>query len=265
MKMVNRPLGETADVSAARNTAMPELRRLMFFAVLLAVGLYLGVGLIVDLIVPTISSETEAKLFGSATFGVVASTNADERLDRAEVILTALTADRTISELPYKLFIIDNDKPNAFAFPGGRIGVTTGLLDVLEEDIELAFVLGHELGHFHNRDHLRGMGRAIGVGVAYAVVFGGEMGSGTLSRTFQYILQRGYSRRQEDHADHFGVELVYRVYGRTNGIEKLFELLRQEDEIPEWAYMFSTHPSPDDRIENLQQYADEMIKEKSGE
>lgn len=261
MKMVQRPLGEAADVSAARNTAMPELRRLMFFAVLLAVGLYLGIGLIVDLIVPTISSEAEAELFGSVTFGVVASTNADARLERAEVILASLTADAGVSELPYQLFVIETDKPNAFAFPGGRIGLTTGLLDVLDEDIELAFVLGHELGHFYNRDHLRGMGRAIGVGVAYALVFGGEMGSGTLSKTFHYILQRGYSRRQEDSADYFGVDLVYRVYGRTDGIEKLFKLLRQVGDLPEWAYMFSTHPSPADRIENLQRYADEMIKE----
>jgi Zn-dependent protease with chaperone function len=258
MKMVNRPLGEAANASAERNTAMPELRRLMFFAVLLAVGLYLGIGLIVDLIVPRISTETEAKLFGSATFGLAVSKTPDDRLERAERILAELTKDKSVPALQYRLAIIVSDKPNAFAFPGGRIGVTTGLLDLLEEDVELAFVLGHELGHFRNRDHLRGMGRAIGVGVAYAVVFGGDMGNGSLSKIFQYILQRGYSRRQENSADHFGVDLVYRAYGKTDGIDELFKILHQAKDLPEWAYMFSTHPSPGDRIDKLQSYADEL-------
>ena len=60
---------------------------------------------------------------------------------------------------------------------------------------------------------------------------------------------------QEDAADKFGVELVHRVYGRTDGVDKLFQLLRSGDELPPWAYMFSTHPSADRRIRMLNEHA----------
>lgn len=258
MKIVNRQLGKAADASAARHTAIPELRRLLLFAALLAIGVYFAVSLVVDMVVSGISFETEARLFDYKFLKHSVPTSEDERLERVRKILETLTKDETVPPLPYKLTAITRKEPNAFAFPGGTIGVTTGLLDELEEDIEFAFVLGHEIGHFHNRDHLRGMGRAVGVGVVYAILFGGQMGSSSLGNTFQYVLSRGYSRQQEDKADRFGVNLVSRVYGKTDGIDKLFKILQGKKHLPEWAYMFATHPSSSDRIANLKRYADEI-------
>jgi Zn-dependent protease with chaperone function len=258
MKIVNRRLRETADESSARHQAIPELRRLLIFVTLLAIGLYLTIGLIVDAVVPRISFETEAKLFGNRGIWPLKDEEDDERLGRVSKVLEALREDSAVPPLPYALMVIEHDKPNAFAFPGGTIGVTTALLDVLEEDVELAFVIGHELGHFYNRDHLRGMGRAIGVGLTYAILFGGEMGVKSLGNILQYVLQRGYSRVQEENADSFGVGVVFRVYGKTDGIEKLFEILEGKKDLPEWAYMFSTHPSPSQRIRDLKRYADEL-------
>lgn len=258
MKIVNRRLRETVDESSARHEAIPELRRLLIFVTLLAVGLYLAIGLIVDAIVPRISFETEAKMFGHGGLWRSDDEDVDERLTRVSEILESLRQDPAVPPLPYSLFVIDHPEPNAFAFPGGTIGVTTALLDVLEEDVELAFVIGHELGHFHNRDHLRGLGRAVGVGLTYSLLFGGEMGAKSLSNVLQYVLQRGYSRVQEEKADSFGVGVVFRTYGRTDGIEKLFEILEDKKDIPEWAYMLSTHPSPHQRIRELKRYAVEL-------
>lgn len=255
MKIVNRQPEKTADASGARGTAFRELRKLLLFVTILAVVLYVAIGMVVDAVVARISFETEARLFGGLGFSRIGD-KSDDRLVRVQTILDRLTADSRIPPLRYRLILIDNSAPNAFAFPGGTIGVTSGLLDALEDDIEVAFVVGHELGHFHGRDHLRGMGRAVGVGVVYAVLFGGEMGGNTLGSVFQLALDRGYSRAQEERADRFGVELVRRVYGETAGVDRLFQILRTHEKLPEWAYMFATHPSPRDRIRALERYAE---------
>lgn len=263
MKIINRRLEETADASSARNSAMPELRRLLAFVAILAVVTYLTVGLIVDMAVAGISFETESRLFNSydptkTNFNTMTIEQDDEKLQKAQKILDKLTALPETPPLNYRLVIVRSDKPNAFAFPGGTIGVTEGLLEKLDEEIELAFVLGHELGHFNNRDHLRGLGRGIGVSIAYAVLFGGDLGDGNLGNILHGVLSHGYSRKQEAKADNFGVLLVREAYGQTAGIEKLFEILESSDKIPDWAYMLSTHQSPKDRIESLKVYAEAL-------
>ena len=263
MKIVNRTPQATADISGARGTAFRELRVLLVLLVVLVGALYAVVGLVTDVVVSRISFQTEAKLFAAFQRDAV---EADaEQLSRLQTILEKLTADAAVAPLPYRLSLIRNENPNAFAFPGGGIAVTTALLDALEDDVELAFVLGHELGHFKNRDHLRGMGRALGLGIVYAVLFRGELGSNSGSSIGQTVLQRTYSRRQEERADRFGVALVYRIYGKTRGVDRLFRILREGDKTPCWAYMLSTHPAPEDRIRALKEYADGLECDQGGD
>jgi Zn-dependent protease with chaperone function len=237
---------------------MPELGRLLFLVTVLAVALYFAVGLVVDAVVHGISFETEAKLFGAGCPDNLGETPGDGKFGRVKAVLETLAEDDAVPPLPFRLVVIPREQVNAFAFPGGTIGLTTAIMAELEKDIEFAFVLGHEIGHFRNRDHLRGLGRAIGVSVVYTVLFGGEMGTGSLKHIFQYVLHRAYSRAQENKADRFAVDLVFRVYGRTDGIDKLFKILQGKKDLPKWAYMFATHPSPSERIEKLKQYADEI-------
>jgi len=257
MKIVNRMPAKTADASAERHTAGPELFRLCIYAVVLGAAVYFAIGLLADFCVKRISFEQEAALFSARIFDRMVDAAEDtNRLERAKVILAAMTANDEVPPLDYRLVLVEEDDPNAFAFPGGTIGLTTGLLDALKEDMEIAFVIGHEIGHFNNRDHLRGMGRAVGVGLLYVVLFDRQMGDQLVSGIFNYILMRGYSRGQEEKADEYGVKLVFQTYGRTDGTERLFQIIKENDgKIPNWAYMFSTHPSPGRRIEDLKRYA----------
>jgi Zn-dependent protease with chaperone function len=260
VKINNKPLGEAADASSAEGTAWSELRKLLLAAVVLVVVIYLAIGLIVDAAVARISFAKEAEWAKALPFPWRDSQDDDPRLARAREVLDKLIADSAVPPLNYQLKLIDSDEVNAFAFPGGTIGVTPGLLDALDAEIALAFVLGHELGHFQHRDHLRGLGRALGAGAAYAILFGGQMGSDTLGNISTFVLQRGYSRRQEERADAYGVALVFRIYGRTEGIERLFQLLDDEDDLPAWAYMFATHPSPNRRVRELRAYAGKLAQ-----
>lgn len=215
MKIVNRQPIETADISSARGSTGNELWKLVLSALLFFVALYFLVGWTVDFVVARISFETEARMFGGYQLPASVKDDGENKayLERAESILSKLTKSPTVPPLPYRLVVIKNETPNAFAFPGGTIGVTTGLMDVLSEEIEVAFVLGHELGHFKNRDHLQGMGRALGFGIVLQIFFGSSAGADSLGNMIHFVLQRDYSQDREMVADHFGVTLV-------NGIKK---------------------------------------------
>lgn len=261
MKIVNRQPAGTADASSNRGDMWKELQHLLIYAAGLVVFVFFAVGWVVDLIVPSISAEREAALFVGLQPSQNTTPEAEAQLRPAREILKQLVQDPSVPKLPYRLTLIDSPTPNAFAFPGGTIGLTTGLIDALDSPIALTFVLGHELGHFHQRDHLRGLGRAVGGGIAFAIIFGGEMGSSQFSNTFTHILTRSYSRDQEEGADLFGLGLVFRIYGETDGCDQLFRVLQESDETPEWAYMLSTHPAPKDRIEQLGKEAERLRRQ----
>ena len=262
MKIISKPLKKTADISSARGTAVNEFLKLTLSAVILLVALFFLTGFLVDGVVTRISFNTEEKLFSA--FPVPGTTPAEteyqERFETAHGILDALKKGESVPPLDYSLVLMENEDPNAFAFPGGTIGITAGLLDVLSEDIEIAFVLGHEIGHFYHRDHLRGMGRAIGFSILKSTIFGGSIGSGSFGSILNQVLQRQYSQECEKKADRFGLELIHSIYGSVDGSQRLFEILKEQEKVPGWAYMLATHPSPEERIRDLEAYAGQLVK-----
>ncbi len=262
MKIINRQPRKTADISSARGSSLSEFWKLALSAVVLLVGLYFLIGVAVDQIVARVSYETEARIFQAFQPKKSEPSSEEEgrRLAQARTILETFRKDPKVPPLPYSLVLVENEAPNAFAFPGGTIGITTGLLEILTEQIEIAFVIGHELGHFYNRDHLQGLGRSAGFGLVMAVLF--DMGSGAESfgNIVNFVFQRTYSQQREIEADRFGLELVYGAYGKVEGTDRLFSLLLEKKDLPQWAYMFATHPSPKERILNLEKSARELIR-----
>lgn len=262
MKIINRQPRKTADVSSARGSSFREFWKLVLSAIGLLAGLYFLVGAAVDQIVARVSYETEARIFQAfQPEPSEPSTEKDrERLAQARKILDRFVVDPRVPPLPYALILVENEAPNAFAFPGGTIGITTGLLEILTEKIEIAFVIGHELGHFYNRDHLQGLGRAAGFGILMAILFDKGSGAGLFGNIVNVVFQRTYSQKREIEADRFGLELVYGAYGKVDGTDRLFSLLLENKDLPEWAYMFATHPSPKVRIINLEKSAEVLFK-----
>jgi Zn-dependent protease with chaperone function len=265
MKIRYRQPQGTADISAARGTAFAELWKLILSAIVLLVGLYFLWGVVVDAVVSRISFESEAQIFKymEPHQPETDDPKVRERLASAEAILKKLQAAPGVPRLPYRIALIDQQTPNAFAIPGGSIGVTRGLLDVLKEEIEIAFVIGHELGHFKHRDHLQGLGRAAGYSLMSAVLFNAGAGSKSFGDIIRFVMERTYSQEREKKADRFGLTLVHAVYGRVNGTDRLFKLLLEDRALPDWAYMFSTHPSPKSRILALKSYGDQLMRTKS--
>ena len=87
------------------------------------------------------------------------------------------------------------------------------------------------------------------------------MGNQQFANTFTHILDRSYSRDQEEGADRFGLGLVFRTIGETEGCDQLFKVLQDTDKIPDWAYMLSTHPAPEQRIELLRLESERLRKQ----
>ena len=181
---------------------------------------------------------------------------ADDRLYQTQALVDQLAAYWPGSPYDFRVEIDQSRVANAVALPGGLIVVTEGLLDEVESENELAFVLGHELGHFRNRDHLRALGRDITLMMFFAVSTGRDVSG--LGITVSDLALRGFSRRQELAADRYGLDVVHARYGHVDEAWRLFERWEAADDTRlDLVTYVSTHPQPDDRIERLEKLASE--------
>jgi metalloendopeptidase OMA1, mitochondrial len=163
-------------------------------------------------------------------------------------------------EWEWQFTLIENDEPNAFALPGGKVGVNTGLFQVAKNDDQLAAVVGHEVAHAIARHGAERMSQQVlmqvglaGLGVATGP---GYASVAAQAATLGIILP--YSRTQESEADHIG--LIYMAEAGYDPREAIalwqnFESYGGQRP-PEF---LSTHPAPGSRIQNLQSLLPEAM------
>lgn len=194
----------------------------------------------------------ESRVFGSLWSADVGSDSDDVRLVAATALLARLASHWEENPYELQLAIMEEESPNAFAVPGGAIYLTRGLLDSVESENELAFVLGHEIGHFRNRDHLRGLGRGLIVSLALSALTGGSAAE-SIPQIVTTLTQSGFAREQERDADAFGIALVEAEYGHVAGADGFFRRLPDADADfgDEFASYLATHPVSEARIETL--------------
>ncbi|MEO1170989.1 MAG: M48 family metalloprotease, partial [Myxococcota bacterium] len=142
MKFVPKEPDPQRNPNVSREHPLREALTLVVGTILLVGVCSALIALAVDFVVLWIPPETEAKL------GWVDWTEDQARADEEAVPIQALV-DRLAEGWPenpyrFRVVILDGEAPNAFAFPGGTIGVTRGLLDEVESMNELAFVPQHE-------------------------------------------------------------------------------------------------------------------------
>lgn len=153
--------------------------------------------------------------------------------------------------LGYRLEILDASVVNAFAVPGGYVYFTRGILCTLNNEAELAGVMGHEIGHIAARHSAQQYSRAqlAQLGVVLGGLFMGDLGSG-LAQFGVGMLFLSFSRDNERQADALGVEYSSKAGYDAAEMAHFFETLERMNPssdrtgLPSW---FSTHPSPVDR------------------
>ncbi len=210
----------------------------------------------VDLVITLVPAETEARVLGSWIPSDLELLTDAERLADVEDLLSRLASHWPQAPYTFRAGILRQDEPNALALPGGLILITSGLLEQVESENELAFVLGHELGHFRHRDHLRQLGRGVALGLLLSVAGGSESGL-ELGSAVTDLTARGFSRRQERQADRFGLEILAAEYGHVADAERFFERLEEAPDLGRAIAYFSTHPATVERLEDLREYAAE--------
>ncbi|MFB9868798.1 M48 family metallopeptidase [Vreelandella sulfidaeris] len=178
----------------------------------------------------------------------------------AREIVAAAEAIYPNADLPdtWEIAVFEDPSPNAFALPGGRIGVHTGLLDVAENSAQLAAVIGHEVGHVladHGNERLTQQ-LGIKAGLLLVGLFGeGELGHQQLMQALGLGAQLGislpFSRAHEEEADLMGLAIMARAGFDPRQSVSLWRNMAAAGggQPPEF---LSTHPAHGSRIKALQ-------------
>jgi predicted Zn-dependent protease len=202
--------------------------------------------------------DLEVRLFADTFEALAGPAEIEEnpRVAASRDLVARLAAHWPENPYRFRVFAVDAPEPNAFALPGGGIAITRGLLDQVQSENELAFVLAHEIGHFAARDHLRALGRGLILGLQAVGGFGASDAVPTLASD---LASRGFARDQEADADAFALDLVAAEYGHAGGADGFFGRLpdakaRFGDRASLW---FQTHPLTEARIRALHERARE--------
>jgi predicted Zn-dependent protease len=153
-------------------------------------------------------------------------------------------------EFEWDLAIIHDDSVlNAFCAPGGYIYVYTGLIKFLDSEDQLAGVLGHEIAHADRRHSTQQLTKSYSISLLLQVVLGDN--AQLLSEIAQGLVSLKFSRSDETEADEYSVKYLchseYNAAGAAGFFAKLIAL-EQAGNTPEF---LSTHPSPDNRVAEI--------------
>jgi predicted Zn-dependent protease len=171
----------------------------------------------------------------------------------ARAILSSLPGDEGVG---WEINVFKDDTPNAFALPGKKIGVHSGILKVAKNQDQLATVIGHEVGHVrahHSAERLSQQTAAQGALLVGAIVAGTSSNTqkglvmGALGAGVTYGILMPFSRTQESEADMVGLKLMAQAGFNPDESVALWENMAAADKnkTPEF---LSTHPSDQTRM-----------------
>lgn len=232
---------------------LKEFFILLFGSALVVLVIYWVMGLFVDLAVDSISPETEVNIFEAVSDKSISISPSNSATSEKRKLAQQLVDDLSrCVDIPYsiKLDYVESKEANAFAAPGGKMVLFSGLLDNIQSENGLAFVLAHELAHFKNRDHLRGLGRGI-VLMALSVL---TTGNSDLTRLMIPVNQLGtaqFSQTREQAADTTALAILECHYGHVSGATEFFETIIEPEEILPMMHYFSSHPEAERRIATI--------------
>ena len=161
----------------------------------------------------------------------------------------------------WEVVVFDDPSPNAFALPGNKIGVHTGMIQLVDNQDQLAAVIGHEIGHVlakHSNERVsQEMAVSQGMALIQAVTAPqtalGQTAIGLLGVGAQYGVLMPYSRTHESEADIIGVDLMAKAGFDPRQSISLWQKMDQASQGQSIEFL-STHPSHSTRIQDLNQH-----------
>ena len=170
------------------------------------------------------------------------------------------------SPYPFEFHLLrDPQTVNAFALPGGQIFITAALLSRLNSEAQLAGVLGHEVGHVigrHGAEHLakQQLGSMLvnAVGIAASDDPSSGRQAAILAQAVNQMVNLKYGREDELESDLLGLQFMTAAGYNPTGLIELLEILNSaRGDAGGQPEFLSTHPNPDNRIEQLTTIVDE--------
>ena len=183
-----------------------------------------------------------------------------------------LVAQSSMANKPFKFNVIDSPDINAFATPGYYIYVNRGLIAYMNNEAELAGVLGHEIAHItakhHRRQSTANISNKILATTAYILTGSGDVA--TAATMYGQEIVSGFGREHELEADELGaeymhmagydVEALLEVIGVLKNQEQFQRLKAREQGKPTGTYhgLYATHPRNDKRLQTVIRAANEL-------
>jgi predicted Zn-dependent protease len=203
--------------------------------------------------------------------------NDPKRLAQTQCIVKALVAEipnvnpkayRTVADLNWEVQVFDDPNPNAFALPGGKVGVNSGMFEVAKTQGQLAAVIGHEIAHVVSKHSNARISDEMLAGATLNVLgaVGGRNTSpektkrwmGLLGGAAQVGVLLPNTRKQESQADVLGQALMTRAGFDPNQAPALWQNMLAASQGGRAPQILSTHPDPENRIKELQSRLPEL-------
>ena len=182
-----------------------------------------------------------------------------------KLVATLTPADTVFPDMPFNFHVVNAVYVNAYAFPDGTIAITRGMLAEMENEAQLAAVLGHEIAHVNCGHTASAMSKS----TVYDMLITGTQGylasqgsswadlAGTAGQLGSAVVLASYSRAQKREADEGGMLYMVRAGYDPQGMVQLQQLLvRLSGANPSaLEQMFSTHPMSTERLQTAQERA----------
>ncbi|MDH3706018.1 MAG: M48 family metallopeptidase [Acidimicrobiia bacterium] len=166
-----------------------------------------------------------------------------------------LVAHTELAERPWVFTVIDDPTVNAFALPGGRIYVHSGLLQAIETEEQLLGVLAHEISHVEARHSTERLTTEYGISLVGAALLGDD--AGLLEQLATQVLTAGatakFSRDDEREADRLGLVTLGEAGEAPESMASFFRVLlaEQQRRPSSVEQFFATHPLTEDRVDDV--------------
>ncbi|UTW46436.1 M48 family metallopeptidase [bacterium SCSIO 12696] len=191
-----------------------------------------------------------------------------------EQLLYKLLVHSELKDRRLEIVMVDNPNMNAFAVPGGVVGVHNGLFNFAETEHQLASVLTHELAHLSQRHFARGLqerkknsvttmaGLLAGLVLAATTKSDAGIAAITASQALSQDQALRYSRQNEQEADRIGIDNLHRAGLDPNGASEMFERMQRASRfagqrVPEF---LRTHPLTENRVSDTNLHANSYPK-----
>jgi predicted Zn-dependent protease len=193
--------------------------------------------------------------------GAVAASDPDAQL--VDRVGKRLVSSTEAGQSPYRenfhFFLLnDTGTVNAFALPGGQVFITRALFDRLENEAQLAGVLGHEIGHVIHRHSAQQMAKQ-GLGQALATAAGVGSDDARVAAAAQIanqMRQLSYSRDHESQSDSTGLDYMVKAGYDPREMLGVMQILKTASGGSRQPQFLSSHPDPGNRLQTLQQIID---------